>query len=454
MSHVQQTSDDISQEQSSPQVNKTAQTKPDQKSQQKYTYTSPKENKVPLDGLPPKKPTRENKLGPVKSKQGLKASRVTREGKLGTVQAKQSLVIKNKSEVGTTITQHTVEPGEGLWTIAKKHNPKASGSEISQLVLKIVELNKLENMNALIAPGQILKVPTTTKINNQKSPKKTAIEPDPKLEENMRTFEAKMMEQKPDNTRVHQPPIFKGKKVNEKKAPKKEQVPKKAKKRIKPDFSLNGIKNTLKRKGYKFYEEEGKVNLIAVRMDDVFDNKFSDKLFVIQKVKGKTEMKEIPWTTMPGLYGKNGVYDPITTPEYNSDWSIAEKNTTGVAVMAEGQYVDQYKFTQRGHIGRYPELVQAGSIKHYRDANKDKKFDRGKVYDGPNGWPGLFIHHMSPLGVNSDNVNSKGAAWSIGCQGAPEPEFKKLFPYVKHHKDNNHGAITYTLLHLKDFIDN
>ena len=92
---IQQTSDGTSQEQLSPQVKKTAQTKPDQKSQQKYTYTSPKENKVPPGGLPPKKPTRENKLGPVKSKQGIKSPKTTREGVLEPVKAKQRPITTN-----------------------------------------------------------------------------------------------------------------------------------------------------------------------------------------------------------------------------------------------------------------------------------------------------------------------------------------------------------------------
>ncbi len=165
------------------------------------------------------------------------------------------------------ISEHTVQAGEGLWTIAKKYNPLAPITEIALLVQKIVELNNLGSVKALIAPGQMLKVPSTVNLGNQKPPpQKTSPKIDSKVNGKLRALELKMMEQKADNTKVYQPPIFEGKKVNKKSTPTPKKV-KKAKKRVKPDFSLNGIKDTLKRKGYKFYEEEGKVNLIAVRID-------------------------------------------------------------------------------------------------------------------------------------------------------------------------------------------
>lgn len=106
------------------------------------------------------------------------------------------------------MSQHTVQAGEGLWTIAKKYNPLTPVTEIAQLVQKIVELNKLGSVKALIAPGQILKVPSKINVNNKKQ---TSFKVNPKLEENIRALEQKMMGQQPDHTRVFQPPVFEGK---------------------------------------------------------------------------------------------------------------------------------------------------------------------------------------------------------------------------------------------------
>ena len=346
------------------------------------------------------------------------------------------------------MSQHTVQAGEGLWTIAQKYNPLAPVTEIAQLVQKIVELNKLGSVKALIAPGQTLKVPSTINIGNkQQSPKKASPKIDSKVNDKLRALEQKMMGHQPDHTRVYQPPIFEGKKVNKKNTPKKVNTPKKAKKRIKPDFSLNGIKDTLKRKGYKFYKEEGKVNLIAIRMDDVYDNKFTDKLFIIQKVNDKTEMKEIPWTTTAGTLAHGGVLDPLNAVE-------TQTGVAGTATMIENQYEDVYTFIDAKNYQnlwlKYPYLYQTGSMDYYRDNNKDLKLDRGKVYKG---FYGTNAHRMSNNGMASSTVNAPGVPWSQGCQGAPEPEFKKLLPFFRKHVQAGHGKITYTLLNYSDFVD-
>jgi len=69
-------------------------------------------------------------------------------------------------------------------------------------------LNKLGSAKALITPGQILKVPATISVNNKKQ---TSFKVNPKLEENIRALEQKMMGQRPDHTRIFQPPVFEGK---------------------------------------------------------------------------------------------------------------------------------------------------------------------------------------------------------------------------------------------------
>ena len=345
------------------------------------------------------------------------------------------------------ISQHTVQAGEGLWTIAKKYNPLAPVTEIARLVQKIVELNKLGSVKALIAPGQVLQVPSTVNLGNKKqAPQKVSPKINSKVKDKLRALELKMMGQQPDNTKVRQPPIFEGKKVNKKITPKKVKTPQKAKKRVKPDFSLNGIKDVLKRKGYKFYEEEGKVNLIAVRMDDTYDNKFSDKLFVVQKVKGKTRMEEIPWTTMGGLYGHGGAYNPLSAKETGT-------SVSGLATIVEGQYENVWRFNNNyQNIYRKPYLQQVRNFKFYRDANKDNKLDRGKIYEGN---IGLFGHIMGSPGIPNNVISGPGwgKPWSQGCQGVPDPHFNKLLKPLRTHSKSHSSNVTYTMLHYNDFID-
>ena len=110
------------------------------------------------------------------------------------------------------ISQHTVQAGEGLWSIAKKYNPLASVTEIAQLVQKIVKLNNLGSAKALIAPGQTLKVPSTINaINKKQTSKKVSVNVIPKINDKLRVLEQKMMGQQPDRTRVFQRPVFEGK---------------------------------------------------------------------------------------------------------------------------------------------------------------------------------------------------------------------------------------------------
>jgi len=209
------------------------------------------------------------------------------------------------------------------------------------------------------------------------------------------------------------------------------------------DFSLEGIKSVVASKGYEFYEEEGKLNLIAIRMSDDFDNKFSDKLFAIQKTKSGNIFLEIPWNAKASIYGHGGVKQPLTAKE-------TDTGVPGVAVIVEGQYKDVYKFVNDyTKFTFYPHLKQEKNMNYYRDNNKDMKIDRGKIYTGAYG---TNLHRMSNTGVQMDNLGTGGNPWSQGCHGASEPEFKKLLPLFETHVKYKHGNISYTLLNKNDFL--
>jgi hypothetical protein len=209
------------------------------------------------------------------------------------------------------------------------------------------------------------------------------------------------------------------------------------------DFSVEGIKSVIASKGYEFYEEEGKLNLIAVRMSDSFDNKFSDKLFAIQKTKNGNTFLEIPWNAKASVYGHGGVKDPLTKLETKSP-------ADGVAVIVEGQYKDVYQFVNSyKDFLNYPHLEQVKAMNYYRDNDKDMTIDRETIYKDDYD---THLHIMSNPGYKMDNLGIGGMAWSQGCHGAAEPEFKKLLPLFETHTKYKHGNIGYTLLHKNDFL--
>lgn len=201
-------------------------------------------------------------------------------------------------------------------------------------------------------------------------------------------------------------------------------------------YTVEQIKAVMQQKAMQFFEEEKRINLVAIRMDDIFDNRFSDKLFCIISINGKQKVTEIPWTTMPGTLGQGGVFNPLTV-----------YGVTGSAVMVEGQYTYTFVDDYSGWLS-YPYGYQTHPVKYYRDGNRDNRLDRGKTYEG---LIGLNLHRMSNNDVEAEQVNSDYVAWSQGCQGASEPHFKKLLNPVRHHLSQYGVTFQYTLLHADMF---
>jgi hypothetical protein len=92
----------------------------------------------------------------------------------------------------------------------------------------------------------------------------------------------------------------------------------------------------------------------------------------------------------------------------------------------------------------------------YRDGILNYTIDRNSPVH--RGIFGINLHRMTNNGQVSKWVNyaesiyaPNGVAWSMGCNGAPEPEFKKLLPIVRADVKKFGSIFTYTLLHSKDF---
>lgn len=203
-------------------------------------------------------------------------------------------------------------------------------------------------------------------------------------------------------------------------------------------FDIESILNAIKKKGYILRYRQYEINLIGVRIGG-YDNKFTDKLFVIWKnEKMQWEKRDFKWTTVAGTEGQ-GFNNPITV-----------MGITGTAVLKEGQYLRKWTLVD-SYSGwlNYPYFYQSGKVTIYRDGNKDNDLE----YDAPQQSDlfGINLHRMSNNSIDSNTVNSAWASWSIGCQGTPEPTFAQIVELARITSSLYGNEFDYTLLNKTDF---
>jgi hypothetical protein len=210
----------------------------------------------------------------------------------------------------------------------------------------------------------------------------------------------------------------------------------------KPKYVLTNIIDYMKSKKYKVREKPYEINILGVRRSkNVFTNQFSDRLVVFWRNKNLTwDSIETKWTTFPGTLAPGGVFQPIT-----------HGGIQGVAVLEENQYVETYTFvdTYNGWL-QYPYFYQSKTVRVLRDGTKDVFVD----FDSPKqeGLFGINIHRMSNNGIDTNTVNSQFIAWTIGCQGSPEPSFKQLVDSARYSHNIYKQMFDYTLASEKFII--
>lgn len=153
----------------------------------------------------------------------------------------------------------------------------------------------------------------------------------------------------------------------------------------KTDFDL-----LFRKKGYTYYKEDYKLNIIGVRNNNIVqDDTYNDYIVITYKEGNHFIRKVFEFTTDPGLYY-------MKNPTVNK----------GVAILAEGQYIDTYKIDK--HNNSYIALCQRlKSVKVFRDNNKDNKQDKDKDSIDM-GMFGINLHKGSSTGINKINKNSAG----------------------------------------------
>jgi hypothetical protein len=183
------------------------------------------------------------------------------------------------------------------------------------------------------------------------------------------------------------------------------------------------IEKDFKKKGYQFNHS----NLVCIRLDDVFDNKFTDICFV----NIGTQNYAFNISTLAGLYGKGNVFNP--------NWI---DGVFGVGVVKEGNYPKAYQLNTGWWTG-LPFLYQIADFEYYRDGNLDITLNRAKVYKGKKG----FNFH-SWRGFIGNVVNNL----SQGCMVAQQSTYESLsIPLFQQLAKDYKNEIDFTLLHKRDF---
>ena len=204
---------------------------------------------------------------------------------------------------------------------------------------------------------------------------------------------------------------------------------------MKTCYTREQIENTVKEKGYKWFEDNSNkgydVNIVGVRNSETkgrVTNAFDDCITISYKVEGEWQFRCFPCTTDPGTH-----------------WVENILNDRGVAILKPGQYRGSHKL--RLHQGKYLALGQKKPMKIYRDANLDGKYDlieesvREELI-------GINIHRAtSRAGGKSTRVDK----WSAGCQVIADNDDWHTFLDICQTAREIHGnSFSYTLIESKD----
>jgi hypothetical protein len=195
------------------------------------------------------------------------------------------------------------------------------------------------------------------------------------------------------------------------------------------NYTKEQIEKAVKSKGYVWFDDPQNkgfdVNIVGIRTSSTGNkvtNIFDDYLTLSYKEKGQWKFHIWSATTDPG---KKGVM------EYH--------NASGVARLVEGQYRGSHGIGL--HQGKYEALKQSKSVKVYRDANKDMKYDENKITEG------VFGINIHKAGADSTYVEN----WSEGCQVFKKSaDFESFMSIIRKSRDIHGNSFTYTLIESSD----
>jgi hypothetical protein len=193
-----------------------------------------------------------------------------------------------------------------------------------------------------------------------------------------------------------------------------------------PEVQPGWISRQYKKMGYVLYED-GRVNFGSLRNLPGRPNRFDDWVFCMWKRNGRWKIHLFEATTDPGTY-----------------WLRNPSRKAGTAILVPGQYKDVYKIDLHG--GKYEALCQRnGSVRVWRDGDKDAEADYQQGEEGVAGWYGINIHRAS-----STRMSTQVDKWSAGCQVMADPaDFAQFMALVHKQADIYGETFTWTLLELE-----
>lgn len=191
--------------------------------------------------------------------------------------------------------------------------------------------------------------------------------------------------------------------------------------RGKTKYSPDRLARAMKREGY-VVDTTGGWNIVGIRANTGSTNTFDDELHIFRRVNGKWDHHAYAITTDPGTYYLN---QPL--------------NVNGTSAIAPGQYPNSHGFGL--HRGSYEALVQKGTIRAYRDNDKDStyNFDPNSIVSCTG--CGLNIHKAS---TNSVVVDRFSAGCQVFARSADFDEFMRLM------KTSGQSLFTYTLMTARE----
>lgn len=177
---------------------------------------------------------------------------------------------------------------------------------------------------------------------------------------------------------------------------------------------------------YKRIADPYAVNVFGIRSANPSSNQFDDVIGILFKdYGGLWNMKLFKATTDPGFY-----------------WLQNPMNVKGTAILVPGQYLNSHNLGK--HKGAYDALVQAGSLKIWRDKSKDVIIDFTDIQVSES--DGINIHRASET-QRSSTIDK----WSAACQVISDSVDYYVFMWFVKESASRYGNIfTYTLFDEKE----
>jgi len=190
-------------------------------------------------------------------------------------------------------------------------------------------------------------------------------------------------------------------------------------------YTKEQIENTVKEKGYKWFESGNyDVNIVGVRSTGKkITNKFDDYITISFKLDGVWQFYCWNATTDPGAY-------------YMQKKLLSTK---GCARLKPGQYRGSHRIGM--HQSKYEALCQQKVVDVFRDKNLDNNYDETSIESG------LFGINLHKAGTDSLNVDN----FSAGCQVFKRvKDFNEFMLICNKAKSLYGNSFTYTLITQED----